>query len=984
MDLQRIKQLSAYSFISSEPLPDIHAEGVILRHKKSGARIALIPSEDDNKVFNIAFRTPPADSTGVAHIIEHTVLCGSENFPLKDPFVELVKGSLNTFLNAITYPDKTMYPVASTNDTDFRNLMHVYLDAVFFPKIYSNENIFRQEGWHYELRDREEELKINGVVYNEMKGVFSSADSILEREMMNSLFPDTPYGVESGGDPEMIPSLTYEAYLNFHRRYYHPSNSYIFLYGDVDMEDTLEFMDREYLSGFDAINPDSAPAFQKPFACGKREEREYPASEGENPGEDSLFMWSAVAGNPFDMEEMIAFDVLDYALFSAPGAPVKQALIDAGIGQDVYGEYNDGILQPYFSVVAKQADAADADRFVSVIREVLSEQVNSGITRKSLYAGINSLEFQFREADFGTIPKGLMYIIDMLDTWLYDDEKPFLPLHQLDVFSALRRKVEEGYFETLISEKLLQNSHSALLILKPREGMAEERENAWKEKLAAYKNALREEELGRIIKETEDLLKWQDEEDSEEAILTVPLLQRSDIRKEARKLSNIPSKETVRTADGKETQVPFILHEADSNGIFYAELLWNTQYVPEEKVPYLGLLKTILFSVNTERFTYMELNNEINEKTGGISAGLNVIDDAEDPDRYSGYFGIRAKALYKNLPDAADFIGEALFRSKLTDRKRIKEILQQQLAQLKMTLQQAGHLSAAVRASAYRSPSGAFQDRTSGIGYYRFLQGLVESYDEMCDSICMNLIQLCEELFTAENLLISITAETEALSQLKNGFGSCIRVSSKNEEAAAVSVAPYGRLNEAFMTPGQVQFVAAAGNFRRKEYAFSGAMAVFRQIMSFEYLWQNIRVRGGAYGCSASLKRNGDGVFTSFRDPHLKRTKEIFLKVPEYLASFDANEREMTKYIIGTINGMDVPLTPALLGSISLRSYLGGVTQEMMQRTRDEILSVTPEDIRSLSDAVRAVLSDDCFCVVGGEAEIKKHSGEFLNVETLL
>ncbi len=984
MDLQSVKQLSAYTFISHEPLPDIHAEGVILRHKKSGARIALIPSEDDNKVFNIAFRTPPADSTGVAHIIEHTVLCGSENYPLKDPFVELAKGSLNTFLNAITYPDKTMYPVASTNDTDFRNLMHVYLDAVFFPKIYSNKNIFRQEGWHYELRDREEELKINGVVYNEMKGVFSSADSVLEREMMNSLFPDTSYGVESGGDPEMIPSLTYEAYLDFHRRYYHPSNAYIFLYGDVDMEDTLKFLDREYLSRFDAIDPDSALAVQKSFESGRRIEKDYPASEGENPKEDGFLMWSAVAGDPFNMEEMIAFDVLDYALFSAPGAPVKQALIDAGIGQDVYGEYNDGILQPYFSVVAKQADVADADRFVSVIREVLTGQAEHGISKKSLNAGINNLEFQFREADFSTIPKGLMYTIDMLDTWLYDDEKPFPALHRLDAFSSLRAKAEEGYFETLIREKLLRNPHSALLILKPREGMAEEREKQWKEKLAAYKNSLSEEELGQVIKETEDLLLWQDEEDSEEAILTVPLLQRSDIGKQARKLSNIPSEETVRAADGREVTVPFILHEADSNGIFYAELLWNTQYVSEEMVPYLGLLKAVLFSVNTERFSYMDLSNEINEKTGGISAGLNVIDDAADPDRYTGYFGILAKALYKNLPDAADLIGEAIFRSKLTDRKRIREILQQQLAQLKMTLQQAGHLSAALRASAYRSPSGAYQDRTSGIGYYRFLQGLAESYDEMCDTICMNLIRLSEELFTAGNLLISITAEKDALDALKAGFGKCIAAECKNEDAAAVSVAPYGRLNEAFVTPGQVQFVAATGNFRKKEFAYSGAMAVFRQIMAFEYLWQNIRVRGGAYGCSASLKRNGDGMFTSYRDPHLKRTKDIFLNVPEYLAAFDANEREMTKYIIGTINGMDIPLTPALLGSISLRSYLSGVTQEMMQRTRDEILSVTPKDIRALAEPVRALLADGCFCVVGGETEIKKHSGEFLSVEALL
>ncbi len=978
-----------YEEIRREDLPDIHAEGILLEHRKSGARVALLPCEDNNKVFNIAFRTPPADSTGVAHIIEHTVLCGSREFPLKDPFVELVKGSMNTFLNAMTFPDKTMYPVASTNEADFRNLMHVYLDAVFFPNIYRERNIFRQEGWHYELTDPDGPLTINGVVYNEMKGAFSSPDDVLEREMMNCLFPATSYGVESGGDPEVIPDLTYEQYLDFHRRYYHPSNSYIVLYGDADMEDALDFLDAHYLSKFDRIRPDSGISYQAPFRKQKTVTRYYPVTAGEEDGRQTFLKWSAVCGNPSDVEEMIAFEALDYALLSAPGAPVRQALLDAGIGMDVYGEFTDGILQPFFSVVAKYAGAGDADRFHGIIRGVLSREAEQGVNPVSLEAALNSLEFQFREADYSVYPKGLMYAIRMMDTWLYRDDEPFTALMQLDAFAALRKKIKEGYFETLIREKLLDNPHSALLVLSPRAGMQEERERALAEKLAAFKSGLSFEEVRQIADETRALAAWQDQPDSPEAVASLPFLKRSDIRKEAAAISNIEAALPCRNAAGEEVSLPEIRHEAPSNGIGYAELLFDVKRVPEDMIPYLGLLRSVLLNVDTDRYTYMDLNNAVNVSTGGISAGIVTSPDPEDGDGYRAFFALRGKSLYSRLDIMADLMTEVMTRSHFDDGKRIREMISQVLAQLQMTLQQAGHSAAALRASACLFAENAFQDLTGGIAYYRFIEDLDERFDEEGGEICRRLAELAGMVFRPGNLTFSWTAEREHLGAADPAFGKLASALAAQPASAGaadgpVSVKPYGRRREGFITPGQVQFVSLAGDFSGKGIPYSGAMAVFRQIMSYEYLWQNIRVRGGAYGCGGSLKRNGNGVFTSYRDPNLLRTKDVFLRVPDYLEKFDADGEEMTKYVIGTVSGLDTPMTPSMLGTVSMRSYLSGITQEMLQKTRDEVLSATAGDIRALKDAARAVVSDDCFCVIGSESAVREAADAFDSVETLI
>ena len=516
--MKGVYMLEAYELLSREEIRDVKAEGCLLRHRKTGARVAILANDDENKVFSIAFRTPPENSTGVAHIIEHTVLCGSRKFPLKDPFVELAKGSLNTFLNAMTYPDKTVYPVASCNDRDFQNLMDVYLDAVFYPNIYKNEKIFRQEGWHYHLEREEDPLTYNGVVYNEMKGAFSSPDEVLGRAMMNALFPDTPYGVESGGDPSVIPELTYEEFLNFHRKYYHPSNSYIYLYGNMNMEEKLDWLDREYLSRFERAEPDSEIPLQRAFEEIRELRMSYPVLPEESLEDNTYLSSSRVVGDSLDTALNVAFSVLEYALLDAPGAPVKQALLDAQIGSDVEGAYEDGILQPYFSIVAKHANPQDKERFLQVIRETLEKIAQEGVDRKALASGINYFEFRFREADYSSFPRGLIYGLDMLDSWLYDSSRPFDYLKQLSIFEELKERAGQGYFEELIRKYLLDNPHGAVIVLEPEGALAEKREAETAERLEKYKASLSEQEIRLLVKETAELKAYQESEDSPEAV----------------------------------------------------------------------------------------------------------------------------------------------------------------------------------------------------------------------------------------------------------------------------------------------------------------------------------------------------------------------------------------------------------------------------------------------------------------------------------
>ena len=967
--------LNAYEVLKEEDLQDIHSKGWLLRHKKTGARVMLIENDDENKVFNIAFRTPPKDSTGVAHILEHSVLCGSREFPLKDPFIELVKGSLNTFLNAMTYPDKTCYPVASCNDRDFQNLMHVYLDAVFYPNIYKKEEIFRQEGWNYHLENKEGPLKYNGVVYNEMKGAFSSPDDVLEREIMNSLFPDTTYGCESGGDPVNIPDLTYENFLDFHRRYYHPSNSFIYLYGNMDMEEKLAFIDEHYLSAFDALAIDSQIKDQESFVRVKDIRKNYPIAENEGEEDNTYLSYNMVVGQAKDINLSLAFEVLDYALLSAPGAPLKQALLDAKIGKDIYGSFEDGIKQTYFSIVAKGANLSQKEKFVKVIRDTLTKIAEEGIDKKAVKAGINYYEFRFREADFSSYPKGLMYGLDILSSWLYDDEKPFCEVQLLEGFEFLKKAAEEGYFEELIRKYLLDNTHGSILSLVPERGLAAKRDQELEERLENYRSSLSDEELTKMAECTKALEAYQESEENPEALTCIPMLSRGDIKKEITGLTN----EEYFVDDSL-----FLYHDVCTNGIGYADLLFEIHNFDTDTVHYLGLLKSVLGAVDTENYSYGELFNEVNARTGGIAYGIEVYDSATDTDAFRAMFAVRGKALYPEMDFMFSMIREVLTTSRLDDTKRLYEIIARVKSRAQANLVSAGHSTAVLRGASYASPMAAFQDDMAGIGYYQFIEKLEKNFDSCKDEIVRNLRRVMEEVLRPENFCVSYTGERESLDAVKIQTSEIRKILFNGQKPKAVSQLFCTKKNEGFKTSGQVQYVAQNGNFRKKGLEYTGALEILKVILSYDYLWINIRVKGGAYGCMSGFKRSGESFLVSYRDPHLKRTLEVYQGVPDYIRAFEADEREMTKYIIGTISNKDVPRTPQMQGSISKAAYFSKVTEEMLQKERDQILGAQKEDIQALAALVEAVLADEQICVVGSETAISKAEDVFMEVKPLI
>lgn len=970
----KIEEVSAYEIIEKREIRDINSTGYLCRHKKTGAKVALIQNDDENKVFYIGFRTPPKDSTGVAHILEHSVLCGSREFPVKDPFVELVKGSLNTFLNAMTYPDKTIYPVASCNDKDFQNLMHVYLDAVFYPNIYQKEEIFRQEGWHYELENLEGELSINGVVYNEMKGAFSSPDDVLEREMMNSLYPHTTYGCESGGDPEVIPELTYEQFLDFHRKYYHPSNSYIYLYGDMDMAEKLAFIDEHYLSQFDAQKVDSAITDEPAFLTPGHVVKEYPINEGESEEENTYLSLNLSVGNSLDRELYIAFQILDYALCSAPGAPLKQALVDKGIGKDVYSIYENGIKQPYFSVVAKDTSVAREAEFLSTVEEVLRDIVKNGFSEKAILAGINYYEFKYREADFGSYPKGLMYGLQVLDSWLYDDTKPFIHIEANETFAALRRKAGTGYFEELVKKYLLENPHRSVVILKPKAGLLEEQEEALRSRLAAVRAKMSTEELQGILDKFHALTAFQESEDRKEDLEKIPLLKREDLKKETAGFVN---------EERSIGDTVLLYHRLYTNGIGYLRLIFRLDDIPGEYFPYVGILKGCLGLLNTEHYQYGDLFNEMNLITGGMAAVNNAYSAVEDPDSCRVTLEVKTKVFYDNLDKAIEMIREIIMTSDLTDTKRLYEILAEGKSRMQAQMMSGGHSVAAGRAMSYGSVSGVLSEELSGIPFYRLIAGLEERFAEEKEALVLKLQELAKMVFRKENLMVDFVGEEKALSmltpsveKLKEGLYTC----PVKKERYVPSVE---KKNEGLMTSGQVQYVCRAGNFRRKGLPYKGALKVLKVMMGYEYLWMNVRVKGGAYGCMCSFGRSGESYFVSYRDPNLARTIETYEKAAETIEGYQADERTMTQYIIGAISDLDMPMNPAAKGLYSLSAYMTGLTEELLQKERDEILSATPEDIRSLSEYIRAFMEEDFLCVVGNANKIKEEKNRFLKIENL-
>ncbi|MCI8956081.1 MAG: insulinase family protein [Eubacterium sp.] len=971
-----IKELQSYEVIINKHIEEVNSDAYLLKHRKTGARIVVLSNDDDNKVFNIGFRTPVTDDTGVPHIIEHTVLCGSDKFPVKEPFMELVKGSLNTFLNAMTYPDKTVYPVASYNDKDFKNLMHVYMDAVFHPNIYKQENIFKQEGWHYELDSKEGDIIINGVVYNEMKGVFSSVDGLASRVSLQSLFPDNGYSSESGGDPEYIPSLTYEQYLDFHRKYYHPSNSYIYLYGDMDVVERLEWLDKEYLSHYDYLQVDSEIKMQKSLDNPCTIKKEYAISDSEKEEESAVLVSNFVIGDSLDVELNIAFQILEYAIMKMPGAPLKQELIDAKIGKDIIGAYEDDILQPIYSITAKYANELDADKFNDLIDKTLSEIVKNGIQKDALRAGLNSLEFSVKEADFGGFPKGLIWGLNLMSTWLYDEKQPFASLETNKIFDTLREKIDTDYFESLIEKYLLNNTHRSTVIMQPKKGLTEEKESVLTEQLKNLKNSMTEEELEKLIVDTKQLKEYQETPSTDEELETIPLLEIEDIEKNPKPFIYQEEKLPAYTA---------VYNELFTNGIGYLDISFDFGTLPMEYVPYIGLLKYVLSFMDTDR-KYTELNTDIDMNLGGLlfSSGI-YVNSLEKTAKYQ--VEVHTKAIDNKLEKAISIIKEVITKTNFSDEKRLKEILEETKSRLNKSIIQSGNVASRMRAVSDYSEDYYIREQTSGIAFYKFVEDILEHYD-MCKTEVMNkLSETIRYVFRKDNMVINYAGSRDSYKNVKGYISelqdSMYEPTDFKPHFDGWEFKPTEK-NEGFITSGQVQYVSRCGNYKEEQSEFfDGSMQVLSNIMSSEYLWNNIRVLGGAYGCNCSVTRSGDVMFSSYRDPNLKRTSDVYLNAPEFIAQFDASEREMRKYIIGTISNMDTPLSAADRSGREFTQYMSGTSYEMLKREREDVLKTDVEKIRSLAPKFKKALDKNHICVVGGKSAITSDEELFNEIKEL-
>ncbi len=954
-------------------IEEVNADAYLMEHVKSGARLLYLDSDDDNKVFYICFRTTPDNSKGTPHIMEHSTLCGSRKYPLKEPFVELAKGSLNTFLNAITWPDKTMYPIASRNAVDFNNLMDVYLDAVFYPDCLKNPQILMQEGWHYELESKDAPLTYNGVVYNEMKGALSAPEAILEDRATEKLFPNTTYGVESGGDPEVIPMLSFREFTEFHRRFYHPSNSYIYLYGDMDIEKTLAYIDEEYLSHFDRRNVDSAVKTQAPFAKRVTVTSPYGIAEQESEAGKAIHALYLAMNDHMTTKESLAFRILNYVLIDMDGAPLKKAVLDKGLGNDLSGSYCDSYKQPVWTIEVTGSETEKQAEFAQVLDSTLRSLALEGIDKDMLDAALNRTEFTSRENDYQGRPKGLFYGVRVMDLWLYDRD-PMAALRYIDDIKALREGIQSGYFESLLLKYVIKNPHQVLVTLKPEKGLTEKKNAETAEKLASYKSSLTEEQLEEIMASTKALKERQASMETEEALKTIPLLSREDLKRD------IEEEELVKGEAEGISHFHFPVH---TTGISYVNMFFKLYGLSKEEIPYAILLASLLRSMDTEQHSYTELARLSNAYTGGLTFHVSSYSGIDDASKYVPVMCVRGKALTSKVDKLMEILGEVVNHTSFKDTRRLKEILLQEKSEWDMSVFSRGHSLTMGRLSSYFSPAGQYAEQTC-MTYYYFLANLVKEFDGKAEEIAEKLAALSAKIFTRANMFFETVGEAEEEKAMLANLSFVISDMPMGEETAP-HIFDFDKtaINEAFLTSGKVQYVAKGSNFRQHGFEYTGALRVMETILRYEYLWKKVRVLGGAYGAFTQFLRDGTGILCSYRDPNLKETLDVYKGLPEYLETLELSDREMTKYVIGTMAADEIQLTPIMKADRAMLRYLNGNTKEARLRIRDEVINCQVKDIRALAPLVKSIIDDPYICVMGSEEKIQRDKNLFDAVHSM-
>ena len=960
-----------YKIIKEQELKDINAFGTLMIHEKSGAKVLLLSNEDENKSFCIGFRTPPYDNTGLPHILEHSVLCGSRKFPVKEPFVELMKSSLNTFLNAMTFADKTIYPVASCNDKDFKNLMDVYMDAVLYPNIHSIEEIFKQEGWHYELDSLEGEISYNGVVYNEMKGAFSSPDGVLGRESFNSLFPDTTYGVESGGNPDYIPELTYEKFKEFHKKYYHPSNSYIVIYGNCDMEETLKWIDDEYLSNFEKININSQIEVQKPFENIIEKTVLYPVNAEQGVENKTLMSYNIALQPKTPIKDLFALDIINQVLLQSAGAPLKKALLDEKIGDVIEGQFDSEILQPVFSIVSKNTNVDMKDKFIKMIQNCLLEYSKKGLNQKSLLAAINNYEFKLREADFGGASKGLIYTISCFGTWLYDDCDPFSTFEYSSIFNFFKENIDTNYFEKIIEKYLINNNHKSIVICQPSLDIQSEKEKELKLKLSKYKESLTEEEINKLIEDTKSLKAYQAAPDTKEGLDTIPLLKKEDLSYDVLPLYNI---------EYNISDIKVLHHNYPTNKIAYIRVLFDVKTIPADLIPYLGFFSKLFGALNTKKHSYESLEQDILINTGGIKSQIFT---TSNETQTGVYLSIEVSSLFDKIEYSLDVINEIILTSDFNMKDRIFECLSQFKNYLQQALVHSGHSKALTRALSYTEENYYFNDLVDGIAFFDKLNEILKEYDDKFEDFVLKMNEISKYVFTTNNMILSFTGEEEGFNIFKQSIPMLINGLSKSISNDDLFVYSPIQKNEGFKAPFDVNYVALTGNFMKDNLEYNGSLLVFENAVKTDYLWKNVRVLGGAYGCMCGFGRRGQIFFVSYRDPNLSKTIDVYKGVLNYIDEFNPDEDEMIKFIIGAVGNYDFNKSPSHKVKRALISYLSNITEEDYKKEKAQLINCSIADIKKVSSYIASIIKQNNICVIGNETKIENEKQLFNEVKPL-
>jgi Zn-dependent M16 (insulinase) family peptidase len=967
--------LGAYVVERAEPLIECGGDAIVLRHQKSGARVLHIANDDDNTVFCVALRTPPHDDTGVPHILEHSVLCGSKRYPPKKPFVHMLKTSLNTFLNAMTFSDKTIYPVASRNPQDFRNLVSVYLDAVFFPSL--TEKTFLQEGWHYHVEDTGAPLALKGVVYNEMRGVYSNPESVMNQHVQTVLLKGTPYEFDSGGNPAAIPQLTYLDFKNFHRRYYHPSNAWTVLYGKLDLAEYLEFMDERVFSKFERAHACSEiaplPAWDKTV-----ELREfYSLGENDSLEQKTYIGKSWCVGAITDSMTAYGMDILYSVLLGSDASPLRMALLSSGLGQDAYAYYSndqrDGVL--FAGVSGSDADKEMA--VLSLIQSTLENILCTGFSPRLVEAVLTRMEFRLREADFGSYPKGLIYAIESYATWLYDENSPLTRLAWEIPFAQVKKAIlEERLLEKLLEEKLLKNKHAAHVIFAPEKGLAAKREKTFEKEMEKKKASFSKAEIRSMESDTKELLAYQTAEDSAEDMATLPVLKLSEVEKEALKIP-------FERRDVQGTEVLFV--PSVTAGIGYLQIGFDVSMLSPQDVPWLSLLTSFFTSLGTKQFSFAELSQELSIRTGGTGAGVSAVGVAGRPGEVNPVLGLGTKYLAEKSAAVFDLLTELCCSQNFTDTARVRELLGAEMAAVTGVVQERGSRLAMLRGFGSVSQRGRYAELLEGVPYIRFVKQLFQQGDAGIEKVQKELARVLSTVMTQNALCkVSFSGAESDWASFCGTFKQFVRSLPKGASVCSSQWAELAPRDSGIVIPSDVQYVGLA-HIVGKDPRQRGLLDFLGHVLRSGFLWDEVRVKGGAYGCMVSyIPEVSELALVSYRDPNLKRTLDVYGEIPKYLKDFSLTQEKLDELKLGYFGGIDKPLTTYQKNRVVWRESLMGIQHDDVQIARDAVLNATVREIKALAGVFEEFVSEGSVAVVGGSAAIQKEAHLFSLIDEVV